>query len=442
MTEHQNIEYKESWRDEYLKWICGFANAQGGTIFLGINDKGTVTGISDYKKLMEDIPNKAVNHLGIVIDVNLRKKSKVPYLEIVVQPSTVPISYHGAYHYRSGSTKQELKGTALQQFLLRKIGKTWDDITVTGGSFNAINGNTLNTFLHNALESKRISPNAAREDIEGLFSSLHLTDTDGSLKNAAVLLFYEKPQKYFITSYFKIGRFGDSDSDLKFQDTVEGNVLDMPDLVIELLRSKYLKSPIRYEGLKRIDELEYPEPALREAILNAIVHKDYTGPHIQLSVYDDKLILWNPGALPEDLTIDMLKIKHPSRPRNKNIAEMFFKAGYIEAWGRGISKILVACQAAGLPEPKIEEYAGGMQITFLKEIYTDEYLRKMALNERQIKAVFYIKQFGTITNSKYQELTQASKPTATRDLQDLIAKKILQNTGSKGPGAQYILIGS
>ena len=75
MAEQQNIEYKQSWRDEFLKWICGFANAQGGKIFIGIDDKGNITGIDDYKKLMDDIPNKIVNHLGLVVDVNLRQKS-------------------------------------------------------------------------------------------------------------------------------------------------------------------------------------------------------------------------------------------------------------------------------------------------------------------------------------------------------------------------------
>ncbi len=113
MPENQNIEYKESWRDEYLKWICGFANAQGGKMLIGVDDKGNVKGLSDYKKLMDEIPNKAVSHLGLVIDINLHEQAGKHYLEIITEPSSVPISYHGSYHYRSGSTKQELKGTAL-----------------------------------------------------------------------------------------------------------------------------------------------------------------------------------------------------------------------------------------------------------------------------------------------------------------------------------------
>lgn len=143
MPEQQNIEYKTSWRDEYLKWICGFANAQGGKIFIGIDDKGIVTGIDDYKKLMEDIPNKAVSHLGMVVDVNLHKKSGKHYIEIDVPASTVPVSYHGIYHYRSGSTKQELKGIALQNWLLKKSGMSWEDIPVTSATIGDLDEDAI-----------------------------------------------------------------------------------------------------------------------------------------------------------------------------------------------------------------------------------------------------------------------------------------------------------
>lgn len=105
MEESQNIEWKESWRDDYLKWICGFANAQGGKTYIGTNDKGAVVGIVDSQKLLEDIPNKVRDILGIIVDVNLLKEEGKNYIEIVVNPSSYPVNYKGEYHYRSGSTK-------------------------------------------------------------------------------------------------------------------------------------------------------------------------------------------------------------------------------------------------------------------------------------------------------------------------------------------------
>ena len=124
MAENQNIEYKESWRDEYLGWICAFANSQGGKLYIGVNDKGEVVGVSNSHRLLEDIPNKIVTVLGLVCDINLLTEDGKEYLEIVVEASNVPISFKGEYHVRSGATKQVLKGNALQQFLLKKNGMT------------------------------------------------------------------------------------------------------------------------------------------------------------------------------------------------------------------------------------------------------------------------------------------------------------------------------
>ncbi|MFH1319305.1 MAG: ATP-binding protein [Bacteroidota bacterium] len=439
MPESQNIEYKTAWRDEYLKWICGFANANGGRLYIGLDDKGKAIGINNYNILLEQLPNKFRDILGVYTEVNLQTEDNKSYLEIIVPRYDVPISLRGKYYVRIGSTLQELKGPSLNEFILKRTGKTWDDIPVESASITDIDEQAIKFFLKKALNSDRIAPYAAKEDTKTLLCNLHLVNKEGNLKNAALLLFGKEPKAYFTSAYFKIGRFGETDADLKFQDIIEGNLIEMADKVMEILRSKYLISPIRYEGLQRIEELEYPEPALREAILNAIIHKDYTGPTIQLSVYDNKLILWNPGRLPDELSMEILLGKHPSVPRNKKVAEIFFKAGYIEAWGRGISLIMDVCSNAGIPEPTIEEFAGGIQITFLKDILSKEYLRKLNLNERQIKAVNYVRKQGCITNSIYQKINDLKQTVSSQELQDLVKKGILHPSGSKGKGSKYTL---
>lgn len=98
-SENQHIEWKTSWRDEYIKWICGFANAQGGTLVIGKNDRGNITGISDAKKLLEEIPNKVRDLLGIIVEVNLNTSKGKDFLEILVEPYPHPVSYKGEYHY-------------------------------------------------------------------------------------------------------------------------------------------------------------------------------------------------------------------------------------------------------------------------------------------------------------------------------------------------------
>ncbi|MCK9414112.1 MAG: putative DNA binding domain-containing protein [Prolixibacteraceae bacterium] len=439
MSESQNVEYKQSWRDEYLKWICGFANAQGGRIFIGINDCGTVTGLSDYKKLMEDIPNKAVNNLGLVVDVNLYNQSGKRYIEIIVPVSSVPVAYHGVYHYRSGSTKQELKGIALQNLLLKKIGKRWENIPVEGTSFADLDPSTIQSFIKKAIEKDRVPADAATSGIEVLLKNLNLVTEQGELTNAAMLLFAKNPAKVSVTSSFKIGRFGKSSDDLLFQDIVETNIFDMPDKVVEILKAKYLIRPISYKGMERLEPLEYPEPALREAVLNSIIHKDYSSTYIFLRVYDDRLHLWNPGALPEELNIEKLKGEHSSYPRNRNMANVFFKAGYIESWGRGTNKIITACKDAGLPEPVICEEQGGISITFLKDTFTEDYLKSLGLNERQVKAIQYAKERGEISNSEYQKISSIKKSVAAIELQDLTEKHLLERVGNTGRGTKYVL---
>ena len=130
--ESQTLEWKSSWRDDHLKWICGFANAQGGVLVIGKNDHGQIVGVKDPLRLLEEIPNKVLSLLGIAVDVALQPAEGKEVLEIRVDPCPNPISYKGEYHYRSGSTKQVLRGAALNQFLLRKHGRNWDDVPMPG----------------------------------------------------------------------------------------------------------------------------------------------------------------------------------------------------------------------------------------------------------------------------------------------------------------------
>ena len=258
MSESQNIEYKESWRDEYLKWICGFANAQGGRIYIGIDDNQQVVGVADTKRLMEDIPNKIVNYLDIVADVNLLHKEDKDYIEIAVQPCNLPIAYHGIYHYRSGSTKQELKGAALQQFLLRKMGHSWDDIENERSTLDDIDRQAIDFFLRKAVDAGRMPVDSLNETTEKVLSNLNLIGGEGKLRNAALLLFGKNPAKFFTSVQFRIGRFGRDEADLMFQDVVDGNIIQMTDRVIEVLKSKNddplndpLNDPLKLSSLEK-----------------------------------------------------------------------------------------------------------------------------------------------------------------------------------------------
>lgn len=391
---------------------------------------------------MEDIPNKIQTQLGIICDVDLKNEDGKDYIEIDVKPYDVLISYQGKYHYRSGSTKQELKGNALNKLLLKKAGKTWDDIVEPRAKLDDIDFSAIEAFKKGAIKSKRLPFIAEEKNIEQILDNLLLLE-DGKLKRSAILLFGKNPCRFFINAFVKIGRFGQTDDDLRYQEVIEGNAFQLADKTLEVLDRKFLVSPISYKGLQRVESWEYPYEAIREIILNAIVHRDYLGAPIQISVYDDKLIVWNEGSLPEDLTFEDLKKKHSSRPHNPILASAFFKGGLIEAWGRGTIKIINECKAAGLPEPIMEYSSGGISVTILKSQLNAKSLKEIGLTARQIKAVKYLKENKIITNKIYQEICDVSKATATRDLTELIEKfRLLERLGDVGAGTSYKLIGS
>ena len=363
MKEHQYVEWKESWRDEYLRWICGFANAEGGVLVIGRNDKGAVVGVADAGKLLQDLPNKIRDVLGIMADVNLVEKSGKELIEIRVEPYPTPISYKGEYHYRSGSTKQELKGAALEQFLMRKRGRHWDDAPEPTFTVRSCSAAAVKLFKQRAKESGRMDRAVLRDSREILFGNLELTEKHW-LRRAACLLFSDRPEKYVSGAWIKIGFFV-TDDDLRYQDEVHGNLFGQVDSTLDLLRTKYLKAYITYHGIHRRETFLFPESALREALLNAVVHKDYRAAiPTQISVYEDRIVFWNPGILPENWTLKRLLGKHPSEPFNPLIANAFFRAGYIEAWGRGIEKINRECRAHGIEPPEYDIEPTGVMVTF------------------------------------------------------------------------------
>lgn len=363
MKESQHIEWKESWRDDHLRWVCGFANAEGGVLVIGRNDKGRVVGVPDAARLLEELPNKIRDLLGIVVEVNLHSEGGREYLEVVTPAYSSPISYRGHYYQRSGSTVQELKGAALDRFLLRRQGRTWDGVPVPNASPRILSKAAVDAFRVRARESERVDAADLKESATGLMEKLHLWDGT-HLKRAAVLAFHPDPERFVTGAFVKIGFFR-TDDELLYHDEVRGALMTQVGRTVELVRTKYLKAAITYQGIQRVEIYPVPEPALREAVLNAVLHKDYAaGIPVQISVYADRLMIWNPGQLPSSWTVEKLKHKHASHPFNPDLANVFFRAGEIEAWGRGIERMYAACRAAGFPEPVITSDESGLWVSF------------------------------------------------------------------------------
>ena len=437
MNENQNTEWKESWRDEYLKWICGFANATGGKIYIGVNDNGQVVGVADAGKLLEDIPNKVRDVLGIIVDVNLLEENGLKYIEIDVPPYSNPINYKGQYHYRSGSTKQELKGAALNRFILQRTGRHWDEFPIEWAGIEELSANALNRFRKEAARSGRVDEDVLNDHTEHLLHDLRLIDEDGHLNRAALLLFHPDPERFVFGAYIKIGFFRDDKGNLEFQDEVHGALMEQVDKAMDLIKTKYLIYRISYEGISRRETPQFPVEAVRESLMNAVAHKDYASAvPIQISVFPDHITFWNAGQLPESWTTDKLFESLPSTPYNPLIANAFFRSGDIESWGRGYKRILEAVSAYKLLPPKLEMLSG-LMITYYTDIRSQ--LLAQRFDERFIPIIEYAAQNGSVTNSDVQRILNTSKATAYRILLQL--DNLLEIQGTTGKGTHYTIKG-
>ncbi len=199
---------------------------------------------------------------------------------------------------------------------------------------------------------------------------------------------------------------------------------------------------VRYEinDFYRKDIWDYPISALREVVLNALIHRDYfnIANFILIKVYDDRIWFHNPGGLTEGITIGELKEQHGSFLRNPLIAKVFYLAGLIEQYGSGTVRMVEWMKEAGLPEPEYKEGKGGFSVYLYKDAYNEESLKKMGLSERQIRTVKFVKDKGKITNKDYREITGLSDEGARIEINQLVRKEILLSKG-KGRNVHYVL---
>lgn len=307
----------------------------------------------------------------------------------------------------------------------------------------------IQLFKDKAVKRGRLTKEEVSVPDDILLDNLHLIDEDGYLVRAAMLAFYKDPEKWVTGSYIKIGCFGKSDSDLLYQDEVHGPLIEQVDKTVDLVYTKYMKARIDYEGVQRIEQFMFHKDAFREILLNAIVHKDYSSCNpIQISVYEDKIYIWNDGEMPPNLnSTEKLFMKHSSKPFNPKLAEVFFKSGMIEAWGRSFEKIREACALydGSLPEYEINK-AGIMVLCkacdkYLELLSENKNIDSIIVDERIMsgkmselkkepiaKIVKYLKENGEITTAKGVEITGKSEAQVRRYLKVLCNLGIIKST--------------
>ena len=413
-------------------WLC---QCTGGRIYIGTDDGGRVIGVPDGRKLMEDIPNKVRDILGIIVDVNLLQQDGRDYIEICVNQSSYPVNFKGEYHYRSGSTKQLLRGAALTEFLLSKTGYKWDAVPIDGVTVDDLDKESFDIFRREALRSRRMVEDDLSMDNEQLLDSLGLVE-NGKLKRAAILLFHRNPEKWVTGAYIKIGYFGEG-SDLRYQDEIHGSLFIQADRIIELIYLKYMKAIISYDNVTRIETYPLPKAAVREAVYNAIIHSNYAALiPIQIRIHEDAVYISNDCVFPVGWTVETLMERHRSVPYNPNIANGFFRAGYVETWGRGIEKICEACKSHGVPMPEYTLHLEDIMVKFTlskqPKVPDDSNGTLNGTLEQNILLV--IREKPDTTQSQIASRLGCSERKVKRIMKDMIEKGIIERVGGRKIG--------
>ena len=445
-NENQVIEWKESWQDKYLEWICGYANAQGGTLYIGVDDNGNVLGLDakTIKKLLEDIPNKITAAFGITCDVNQKIKNKKKYIQIEVKKSKLPLNLHGRYYYRTGSVKKEITGFELTEFIIKSTGTSYDAMI----SDVAREKLTFESFKKRYLKATR---NVL--DIENDLISFKLMLEDGQMTNAGVLFADQwsvHHSRVFCTRWNGLEK-SNSVQDALDDSEFTGSLLNLFDDTMAFIRHNSKKG-WKKEKDERIELPDYPERAVEEGLANALIHRSYlqTGAHSQVDIYDDRLVITNPGGMFDGSEVQFLDLRHvPSKLRNPILADVFGRLRLMERRGSGFKKILDAYES----EERYTDYLKPQFYTdgynFFLTLWNLNYAYDKTQNKAQNKA-----QNGALSDREYLLLLLRENPSATQTelaeimnksrrsvqmlMKELIDDGIVERVGSKKMGTWIV----
>jgi ATP-dependent DNA helicase RecG len=346
-----------------MRTLCGFLNGRGGCVLFGVADDGRITGqMVSERTRQEPPPPYEVDFVAVT------GKLHVVVLTVAGATPGVPYLQDGRPYERKMDKTTRMPSNVHERLLMARAvtSRSWEAEPDDNLSIEDLDEVEIARWRESAAERRRLEvpPDLPVPD---LLARLGLSSR-GKLTRAAVTLFARPARLVYPQCLLKLGRFRGT--------TVTGPVVDSRQermnafaMVREgmsfLLRNIPLSSVISNESALRQDRYLVPEPALREVLHNAVMHRDYLNPggSVEVNVFDDRVEISSLGRLPPELTLEALLRPHRSIPRNPLIAEAFYRAGYVDRWGSGIDRILGACAEARLAAPRFEERNGFLLVT-------------------------------------------------------------------------------
>jgi ATP-dependent DNA helicase RecG len=457
-AESDNVEFKESWSDRALKDLCAFANTKGGVLYVGVRDDGTVVGTAadDAQQLL--VANQCDTKLHVTPAVEVEAHGGRRVLAVVVRPASRLVRFEGRYYKRVGTASVEMAEDEAAERLVAQAGRTWDALPAAAATIaDDIDAEAVRAFVRRAQgrEHPRLPQGVRDSDpVALILGNLDLLAGDGRPTNAAVLLFGRRPQRHVRAALVRMAYFRSVNDFTAYPDCT-GTVFEQIETALRQVESANPPTMSfdtsgsttgggeRVADVRRREALQYPVHALREAITNAVVHRDYmrAGAEVEVKMFPDRLVVSNPGGLLPGVTVEALRqAPHRSERRNPLIAATLFADYWVERYGTGTTRMIELCRAASLPEPEFVAEPGSFAVTFRKDAFTPELLAERGLNERQIQGVLYARAHGSITNRTYRELVGVSPRQATVDLRGLEEARVLVRRGG-GRSARYELSG-
>jgi|WetSurMetagenome_2_1015567.scaffolds.fasta_scaffold54164_1 ATP-dependent DNA helicase RecG len=401
--ESERLEFKKTTTqlNAAFETVCAFLNGKGGTVLIGVTSEGKITG----QDVTDNTRQEIANHIA-KLEPSAQAKINIDYVPIeknknviVIKVSVgnhVPYAYHCRSFMRNQSTTMYMPQHRYEQLIVERgqLNHVWEEQPAVGYDIDALDEEEIYKTIADGIHEGRAPASAQKEDIEEILKRLNLV-IDDKLKRAAVVLYAKLGELKFMHCMIKMARFKGTDKLGEFLDNQQlyGNAFQILDAADAFLRRHLpIASFFKPDQFKRVDKPILPVMAVREALINAIVHRDYADvcTDISLAIYDDRLEIWNSGSLPKTLNVAALRRKHTSILRNKLIANAFYVRGLIEKWGIGTNKMIDLCKQQDIPEPEFAESFGGLLVTFrfkepvgvvIKKITAAS--AKIRLNERQ-----------------------------------------------------------
>jgi ATP-dependent DNA helicase RecG len=432
--ESNTVEFKSSTSSmsSGMQTVCAFLNSdRGGTVIFGVTDKGSIVGQEVTDKTRKEIATE-LNKIDCYENIN------VVYVHVAddrqaivfeVEPGDVaPCMYDGRAYIRNQSTTTRMSKEEYRYLYNKSNPALWESLTTNTCTFKDLDRTRIKEIIRMAVSEKRLPSDALNISIPNILKKLKLIVND-KLTNAAVILFCKNEDKQFMQSSIQLARFRGIDK-TEFLDTklFVGNAFDLYDKADEFLSfSLPVAAHIEHGKPVRVETPAIPYVVLREALINALIHRDYSnaGGSVSIAVYDDRVNITNIGTLPKGVTLNELSKEHASIQRNPLIANVFYLCGKIEKWGRGTLDMIKACEKAGNPIPKYEEIGGTFSVTLpLKEPISTVFEKPQKIDLRRLTArqVKILNALKTEALSRQQLMSKMKTRLAERTIQLELSK--------------------